>query len=733
MSGLHRSIQLALEAQDRPPVEAYYHVDSECVTLTRESFAELVRTLDLQLAKFNEPLHPVIGVSFSLDTPDYLSIYPCILALLRQKRIHFNLDPFNQSWAWIESALADLRIKIIICDENFLNKNPLNIISDVKLNQNVSMITIKVNYTQNLDLALTFPEIVYVAQTSGTTGKRKSVFVTWNSIGSNVNDYLRLFQVSSVLSVSPPTFDPFYLEITLAFLKKVPIHFMKQSLKLNQVQFSQIVTEYKISWIQITPSLFNVVKNGTCFRGESDLKFVILGGEKCPSEFPASSIQYYNAFGVTEMSCWQSLVEIDKEQATPIWSEKLNLLSETSVTLNEQNEILVSSGSRICHVFPDNGTEINHSKFVVNTGDQGRWSKDSMSIYFVSRSKDFIKIQGKRIALLEIESNLLSVLDVAVKCVQDDHGKRVVGFHKDAFDVSLLKKLPTFMVPDTFQQVPEFPVTPHGKLDKKGLLDMVRKRRNSPEFDLKMLWKRQTGVIPDEDSNFLLNGGDSIQAVQLLGEIEELLDNPDVQTCLELLLNGSFGEFKKKLETLSDPIHPKKNLQDLSTDIVSASKNIANAAQQTFPSFGRGFCHHSKNNFIKVIGLKRFNWSVDLKKCIDATPLIVEFPKSTLIFIGSHSGLFSSIDFDIGQVKWMRDLGDRIESSAALSIDGQFIFVGKLSLFRFWMVRTPFYSKRSMICNCSTYSFTLQVAMMVACMQSIRKQVSWLGPSKPTV
>jgi len=47
-----------------------------------------------------------------------------------------------------------------------------------------------------------------------------------------------------------------------------------------------------------------------------------------------------------------------------------------------------------------------------------------------------------------------------------------------------------------------------------------------------------------------------------------------------------------------------------------------------------------------------------------------------VVFIGSHSHRLSAILFDTGQLLWEITLGDRIESSACVSMCGTFVVVG---------------------------------------------------------
>ncbi|CAD7668919.1 unnamed protein product [Nyctereutes procyonoides] len=72
-------------------------------------------------------------------------------------------------------------------------------------------------------------------------------------------------------------------------------------------------------------------------------------------------------------------------------------------------------------------------------------------------------------------------------------------------------------------------------------------------------------------------------------------------------------------------------------------------------------------------------WRSDTGKCVDASPLVV-IPavdeSSATVYIGSHSHRMMALDLYSGKVKWEQILEDRIESSACLSMCGNFIVVG---------------------------------------------------------
>ncbi|NXW06183.1 ACSF4 enzyme, partial [Fregetta grallaria] len=74
----------------------------------------------------------------------------------------------------------------------------------------------------------------------------------------------------------------------------------------------------------------------------------------------------------------------------------------------------------------------------------------------------------------------------------------------------------------------------------------------------------------------------------------------------------------------------------------------------------------------------RIRWKLNTRKCVDASPLVIIPSKevSASVYVGSHSHAMQAIDLDLGEVKWEKNLGDRIESSACISKCGNFIVVG---------------------------------------------------------
>ena len=95
-------------------------------------------------------------------------------------------------------------------------------------------------------------------------------------------------------------------------------------------------------------------------------------------------------------------------------------------------------------------------------------------------------------------------------------------------------------------------------------------------------------------------------------------------------------------------------------------------------------------------------WRTCLYKCIDASPLVVYSPGRCEgeVFIGSHSHVFMCIRLSDGEVLWESRVGDRIESSAALSTCGKYVVVGEVIVCLFVCVNLLPYSDSPSFCSC---------------------------------
>jgi len=181
---------------------------------------------------------------------------------------------------------------------------------------------------------------------------------------------------------------------------------------------------------------------------------------------------------------------------------------------------------------------------VFRTGDLGRRAADG-SLMFAGRKDTRVKIHGYRIELSEIEEALAHQPEVAgaVVCPREalNNDLQLVAYvvlrpggkcTAEILRRVLRSTLPGYMVPGHFVFLEKFPLTPHGKIDRRALpppqpgtkspLRGGAKTRDVIEGKLARIWESVLGVsrVGRHDDFFDL-GGTSLQSVEVLLHIEE--------------------------------------------------------------------------------------------------------------------------------------------------------------------------------------------------------------------
>ena len=173
------------------------------------------------------------------------------------------------------------------------------------------------------------------------------------------------------------------------------------------------------------------------------------------------------------------------------------------------------------------------------TGDLGRWMEDG-SIEYLGR-KDFqIKLRGFRIELGEIEAALGSydgITHTVVLFKGEGDSAYLAAYYttKPGIQIEVanliahLKSfLPEYMVPKIMTELPSFPMTVNGKIDRKVLHDHqdivstvknITSLHSELEYDIATVWSSVLNVHMDaigSSSNFFELGGNSLLVVKML-------------------------------------------------------------------------------------------------------------------------------------------------------------------------------------------------------------------------
>lgn len=189
----------------------------------------------------------------------------------------------------------------------------------------------------------------FIAMTSGSTGEPKHIQVPIQCIQPNIDDLTKLFNITHqdiIYFSTPLTFDPSMVEILLACLNGASLLIAPE--KAN-VLFP-VNQENAITVWQTTPSKFFQFSNfdikNKILGVSSTLKILALGGE------PFNGVQrlkelkdwdnktkIFTLYGVTEMSCWACVAELDLNKTLSDREVPLgNCLSETEVVIEPVKE-----------------------------------------------------------------------------------------------------------------------------------------------------------------------------------------------------------------------------------------------------------------------------------------------------------------------------------------------------------------------------------------------------------
>jgi amino acid adenylation domain-containing protein len=172
------------------------------------------------------------------------------------------------------------------------------------------------------------------------------------------------------------------------------------------------------------------------------------------------------------------------------------------------------------------------------SGDMGYRLPDG-NLVVIGRNDDQVKIHGHRIELGEIEHALRSLLGVRDVVVlvhhKDSEHPLIVAYlvadhavNRHYLRPQLVQRLPSYMIPGVFLQLPQLPVTPLGKLDRSALLAMpladaalpnVAPSGNALESEMVQVLAQLLGVPAagiDPDDNFFELGANSAAISQFV-------------------------------------------------------------------------------------------------------------------------------------------------------------------------------------------------------------------------
>ncbi|XP_075400395.1 beta-alanine-activating enzyme isoform X2 [Tenrec ecaudatus] len=423
--------------------------------------------------------------------------------------------------------------------------------------------------------------LAYALHTSGTTGLPKVVRVPHVCIVPNIQHFRVLFKITQedvLFLASPLTFDPSVVEIFVALSSGASLLVVPTSVKMLPSKLAAVLfAQHRVTVLQATPTLLRrfgsqLIKS-TVLSASTSLRVLALGGEAFPSltvlrnwREEGNKTEIFNIYGITEVSSWATFYRIPEKMLNSTLQCDLPVqlgfpLLGTVVEVRDANGFTIQEGgrSRVCFLDDERtvplGTMRATGDFVTVRGGE---------MFFLGRKDSQIKRHGKRLNtehVQQVAEGLQQVESCAVTwCNQEKLILFVVSKEdvvKDDLFKELQKYLPSHAIPDELLLVDALPFTSHGKIDVLKLNKIYLNQMNMKSDcklsekeelwgKLQCLWKSILSLSEDpvqmpKESLFLQSGGDSLKAVRLLSEIENLVGT-SVPGLLEIILSSSFSE-----------------------------------------------------------------------------------------------------------------------------------------------------------------------------------------------
>jgi len=410
-------------------------------------------------------------------------------------------------------------------------------------------------------------DLAYVIYTSGSTGAPKGVEITHASLSNLVGWHCEAFCVTAAdraTSLAGLGFDAAVWEIWPYLASGASIHLV-DDLTRNSADFLRdwlLAQRITISFVP-TPVAEHLLMMD--WPADTPMRVLLTGGDTLhhypPRHLPFTLVNNYGPTEFTVVATSGVIPPDSRADFVPpigraISNAQIHLLDENLTQVDEgtPGEIHIGGAglARGYHNRPD----LTAERFIPNpfssepgdrlykTGDLARRLPDGQ-FEFLGRVDDQIKIRGYRVEPNEIVAAMNrhpAVRESLVLAREDVPGdKRLVAYivlnpntsvTTATLRDSLRDRLPEYMLPSMFIRLEQFPLTPHGKIDRAALPapDTANMLLDETPVDSRTpVEQRVTEVVcgllhrndVNLDDNFFLLGGHSMLGAQLIARLRD--------------------------------------------------------------------------------------------------------------------------------------------------------------------------------------------------------------------
>lgn len=438
-------------------------------------------------------------------------------------------------------AILTLSATFIPIDESLPMQRKEQILKDAS-----AILLITKNQIEKLPNPSLQKSYAYIIYTSGTTGVPKGVGITQQQLYffiDALHKKLGIRENDHILQFAAISFDASIWEIFLALYAGATLFIPEE--KSVGMRLQNFMQKHKITHTILTPSVLQTLDpNALPF-----LRSVASGGEACTRtlvERWANKVDFYNAYGPTEATVCTNMQKMSVYSKPEIVGEAFGKaqLQIVSPDLNPLpkgaiGELLIA-GENITEGYIQQ-PDMNAKQFIVlsgtrwyRTGDYMRLRADDKFEYFGRVDKQ-VKLRGLRIELNEIGTVLQQQLFVE-QAICQIHDEQIIAYIVASnkidsleFTNQLSKQLPGYMIPHHIMQIESIPLLPSGKIHVSALPlpNLVSTLHRGPmdetEKKVYSIWKKHMNLEDfSMEEDFFALGGNSLQAMQISAEIEEL-------------------------------------------------------------------------------------------------------------------------------------------------------------------------------------------------------------------
>jgi amino acid adenylation domain-containing protein/non-ribosomal peptide synthase protein (TIGR01720 family) len=416
-------------------------------------------------------------------------------------------------------------------------------------------------------------DLAYILFTSGSTGTPKGVAVEHRQLLNYVQGIIATLDLPSGAAfafVSSVAADLGNTAIFPCLCTGGCLHVIAPERATDPQAFAEYSDRHPIDCLKIVPSHLQALLMGDRPAALLPRQRLILGGEAASWELieqiqqHSPQCQIFNHYGPTEATVGTLTYRVadkpDGELSLPLGrplpNTQIYLLDSQlqPVPIGIPGELYIG-GAGVARGYwqqPD----LTAARFVCDpfnsapqarlykTGDLAYYQPDG-NLVFLGRVDDQVKIRGYRVELGEIAAVLAehSAIREGMAIARPDArgNAQLVAFAvtqpgqavtPETIQAFLQTRLPEYMVPAQVIPLTAFPLTPNGKVDRQGLLDLAERQPNSThltveprtpiEAKLAQVWATvlnlpQVGI----QDNFFALGGDSILSIQVVAKAQQ--------------------------------------------------------------------------------------------------------------------------------------------------------------------------------------------------------------------